>query len=112
MEFPFDLTPEQDTLPAFTSADRPLEIWLEKDVLAQQIRKNLQSFRDLRGRMDGNVEGFLWAEELLEQRSDFLTWLESYPLTGIYVSLVPVAMRELTDGAEGGDDGEPGELGG
>jgi hypothetical protein len=103
MELPFDLPPEEDTLPELTRQDKPLEVWLEKEALIQQLRNNLESFHALRSGMDGDVEGFLSAEELLEQRLELIRWLESYALTGVYVSLVPVSMRELR-----GDHGEDG----
>ncbi len=107
---PFDLTPEQDALPALTSEDEPLELWLETKALIAQLRMNLDSFRTTRKELsDLDVEGFLHAESVLEQRLEFIRWLETRPFSAVYVSLVPISLLALKQEAEedAPDDGEP-----
>jgi hypothetical protein len=83
------LSPEQDTLPEGTDAGNPLEIWLGKDVLLEAIRASLESINAYRTSMDRNLEDIEHTDELIIQRRRFRAWLESHPLTHVYVSIVP-----------------------
>jgi hypothetical protein len=97
---PKPLSPDEYTLPEGTDELNPLAIWVRKEVLLEAIRESLESISRYRTSMDRNLDDVEHSDELIIQRRQFREWLESHPLSHVYVSMVPACPWE-----NGDDDG-------
>ena len=80
---------DSDTLPEGTDEQNPLEIWVRKDMLLETIAESLASISSMRTAMDRNLEQLQHSDELIIQRRQFREWLETHPLSHVFVSIVP-----------------------
>lgn len=81
---------EDARLPETVNAEHPLEIWLASDYLIRTVEDSIKSISGTRTSLDRNLEEFEDTEKLLAQRREFLQWLQSHPLSHVFVSIVPL----------------------
>jgi hypothetical protein len=86
---------ESRTSSGYVSMLNPLEIYMRRELLDEVTRQSMESIRDSRKASETKTERDA-AERALQQRIDFLSWLDTQP-EDVYMAVYPADMDGLDD---------------
>ena len=92
-----DLSDPLQEFPPEATAEHPLEMFVEREVLEAIVEGNIAAIHANRTTLDTTPELKAETAQMLRQRERFMEWLRQGPKAQIYVALYPLSEFELVE---------------